>query len=250
MGGVGHDDKETDGEGVTDAPHQRHLESRIMHEVSLALHGLPAGQPMVAVFGSARATPEGEDYATARRVAVALGHSGFGVITGGGPGIMEAANRGAHESGALSLGASIVLSHEQVSNRYLDRETRFQFFFTRKLALLRSSCGFLCFPGGFGTVDELFQALTLIQTDKLPHFPVVLFGVSYWGGLIEWMTTTLVEAGAIEARDRGLLLVTDDPAAAVERFRACHQTLCARLGPGPHYPDARISGWEVTHGNG
>jgi hypothetical protein len=99
-------------------------------------------------------------------------------------------------------------------------------------------------------VDELFEALTLIQTDKLPHFPVVLFGASYWGGLMEWMTTTLTEVGAIEAQDRGLLLVTDDPMVAVQRFQACHQTLCARLGPGPHYPDARIPGYEVTHGNG
>ena len=235
---------------MTSASLDLDLGMRIMREVALALNGLPAVRPMVAVFGSARAAPESDDYAAARKVAVALGHSGFGVITGGGPGIMEAANRGARESGALSLGASIILPKEQRSNPYLDRETRFDFFFTRKLALLRSSCGFLCFPGGFGTVDELFEALTLIQTDKLPHFPVVLFGASYWGGLMEWMTTTLTEVGAIEAQDRGLLLVTDDPMVAVQRFQACHQTLCARLGPGPHYPDARIPGYEVTHGNG
>ncbi len=214
------------------------VEQRIHREIGLALHGLEARGPLVAVFGSARAAPTSEDYANARTVTAALGSSGFGVITGGGPGIMEAANRGARESGAPSLGASIVLPHEQGSNPYLEREIRFEFFFARKLALLRSSCGFLCFPGGFGTADELFEALTLIQTNKLPHFPVVLFGSAYWGGLIDWMATTMIEAGVIEARDRGLLLVTDDPIVAVERFRACHHTLCTTLGPGPHYPTA------------
>lgn len=214
------------------------VEERIAREVRLALHDLHSPQPLVAVFGSARATPASESYAAARKLAATLGRAGFGVITGGGPGIMEAANRGALEAGAPSLGASIVLPHEQGSNPYLERDIRFEFFFTRKLALLRSSCGFLCFPGGFGTSDELFEALTLIQTDKLPHFPVVLFGSAYWGGLIEWMTTTMTGTGAIKARDRGLLLVTDDPIVAVERFRACHHTLCTTLGPGPHYPTA------------
>ncbi len=214
------------------------LEARILREVGLALHGLTSPRPMVAVFGSARISPFGEPYIVARKLAASLGQAGFGIITGGGPGIMEAANRGARESGAPSLGASITLPHEQGSNPYLERDIRFEFFFTRKLALLRSSCGFLCFPGGFGTADELFEAATLIQTDKLPHFPVVLFGSSYWRGLLDWMTTRMVETGAIRARESGLLLVTDDPVVVVEKFRACHQTLCATLGPGPHYPAA------------
>lgn len=230
---------------VADAEIQR----RIAGEVDQALHGLPSTRPMVTVFGSARAAPDSAIYASARRVAADLGGAGFGIITGGGPGIMEAANRGARESGAPSLGASIILPHEQASNIYLDQEVRFEFFFTRKLALLRASCGFLCFPGGFGTVDELFDALTLIQTGKLPHFPIVLFGTEYWQGVVDWITWTLEDAGAIEARDRQLLLVTDEPAVAVAKFQSCHHTLCETLGPGPHYPAAHPPEPEVTDGN-
>lgn len=225
------------------------VERRIAREVGLALHGLEAARPLITVFGSARVAPESESYQLARGVAAALGRAGFGIITGGGPGIMAAANRGAREVGTPSLGASIVLPQEQASNAYLDREVRFEFFFTRKLALLRTSCGYLCFPGGFGTVDELFEALVLIQTDKLPHFPIVLFGSAYWRGVVDWMTWTLVEAGAIEARDRGLLVVTDDPHVAVAHFQACHERLCATLGPGPHYPAAHPRQPEATHGD-
>ncbi len=226
------------------------LEERITREIGYALYGLLAERPMVAVFGSARARGGSPAYVAAEQMARSLGQAGFGVITGGGPGIMEAANRGAREVGTPSLGASIILPHEQTGNRFLDRELRFSYFFARKLALIRSSCGFLCFPGGFGTLDELFEALTLIQTEKLPHFPIVLFGSAYWGGLVEWMTETMVDSGAIAARDRGLLLVTDEPAVAIERFRACHHTLCATLGPGPHYPESSPVDKEAFHGHG
>lgn len=231
------------------APVGSDVQRRITGEIQLALHGLRPTRPLVTVFGSARAAPDSASYESARGLATDLGRAGFGVITGGGPGIMEAANRGARESGAPSLGASIILPHEQASNIYLDQEVRFEFFFTRKLALLRASCGFLCFPGGFGTLDELFDALTLIQTGKLPHFPIVLFGVAYWQGVVDWFTWTLEDAGAIEARDRQLLLVTDDPAVAVAKFQSCHHTLCETLGPGPHYPAAHPPEPEVTDGN-
>lgn len=225
------------------------VERRIAREVGLALDGLRAPCPMVTVFGSARVAQESETYQLARTVASSLGRAGFGIITGGGPGIMEAANRGARDVGVPSLGASIILPYEQASNSYLDQEVRFEFFFTRKLALLRASCGYLCFPGGFGTVDELFEALTLIQTNKLPHFPIVLFGSAYWRGVVDWMTWTLEDAGAIEARDRQLLVITDDPVDVVGRFQACHRTLCAALGPGPHYPAADPPELGMTHGN-
>lgn len=212
------------------------LETRVRTEVHAALHDLRSPRPMVTVFGSARSSSHDPAYAVARRLGFDLGRAGFGIITGGGPGIMEAANRGARDAGAPSLGASIVLPREEKSNAYLDRDVRFEFFFARKLALLRASCGFACFPGGFGTTDELFEALTLIQTGKLPQFPLVLFGSRYWEGLVTWLARTMEPAGAIEARDRGLLVLTDDVNVAVDRFRTCHATLCADLGPGPHYP--------------
>jgi hypothetical protein len=226
------------------------LEKRIVGEITRALSELQSPQPMVTVFGSARTKPWAPAYEMALSLARRLGGSGFGIITGGGPGIMAAANRGAQEANALSLGASIVLPDEQQSNAYLDREVRFEFFFARKLALLRASCGFLCFPGGFGTVDELFEALTLIQTGKLPHFPLVLFGTSYWKGLVDWLVGPMAESGAIGARGRELLVVTDDPAEAVERFVECHRTLCATMGPGPHYPALGDIAEGGSHGYG
>lgn len=214
----------------------RDLTARVAVEMAAALDGPMAACPLAAIFGSARVQPGSEVYGQARELARELGRAGFGVITGGGPGVMEAANRGAREVGAPSLGASIIVPHEQKANDYLDREVRFEFFFARTLALIRAACGFVCFPGGFGTVDELFEALTLIQTDKLPHFPVVLFGARYWHPLVQWLAGTVATEGAIAARDRGLLLITDDRTAVVEQFRHCHEQLCAALGRGPHYP--------------
>ncbi|MEZ4588297.1 MAG: TIGR00730 family Rossman fold protein [Gemmatimonadales bacterium] len=212
------------------------LKSQIDEEIGAALSGLASSRPMLTVFGSARVQAGGSEYTSARELARQLGEAGFGIITGGGPGIMEAANRGAREARAPSFGASIVLPHEEASNPYLDREIRFRFFFARKLALLRASCGFICFPGGFGTADELFEALVLIQTEKLPHFPLVLVGGRYWAGLLSWIESTMEPAGAIVARDRRLLLVTDSGREVVDHCRRCHETLCVELGPGPHYP--------------
>ncbi|MGE0439004.1 MAG: TIGR00730 family Rossman fold protein [Vicinamibacterales bacterium] len=222
------------------------LGDRISAEVRTALDALVTERPMLTIFGSARASPGDHDYEVARELGRQLGTAGFGVITGGGPGLMEAANRGAREAGAPSFGASIVLPHEQVSNPYLDREARFDFFFTRKLALLRASCGFICFPGGFGTVDELFEALVLIQTDKLPHFPLVLVGTDYWAGLLAWIDASMTPAGAIAAHERRLLLVTDNLADVVRHCLRCHATLCAELGHGPHYPNASTRGGGAT----
>jgi uncharacterized protein (TIGR00730 family) len=165
----------------------------------------------VSVFGSARTVESNPYYAAARVVAARLGSMGFAVITGGGPGIMEAANRGVREGGGLSVGLNIELPTEQAPNPYLDVSLRFRYFFVRKLMFVRYASAFVAFPGGFGTLDEMFEALTLIQTDKIRDFPVVLFGESYWGGLIGWMQDRVVSDGAVDAGDLALLRVTDDP---------------------------------------
>ena len=169
----------------------------------------------VSLFGSAR-TPVGHpDYELARQTAVMLGAAGFAIITGGGPGTMRAANQGAREAGARSIGLNIQLPFEQQFNPYLDVALRFHYFFTRKVMFVRYSCGFVVLPGGFGTMDELFEALTLIQTGKIMHFPVVLLGTRYWDGLFDWIRTTMLAEGKISAEDVELLRVVDDPAHAV-----------------------------------
>ena len=174
----------------------------------------------VSLFGSAR-TPVGDpDYELARETAAILGEAGFAIITGGGPGIMQAANQGAREVGAQSIGLNIELPFEQQFNPYVDIALRFHYFFTRKVMFVRYSSGFVVLPGGFGTMDELFEALTLIQTGKILHFPVVLLGSDYWSGLLNWMRTTMLAGGKVTAADIDLLQVADDPAhaaAIVER---------------------------------
>jgi len=171
-------------------------------------------RPAVAVFGSAR-LPEGtREYAMARGVGAAFARRGWAVITGGGPGLMEAANRGAREAGGLSVGLGIALPHEQGFNAYLDLTYTFEHFYARKVCFVKPSEGFVVLPGGFGTLDELFEALTLIQTGKARRFPVVLVGRSYWGGLLDWIRETLVGLGTISAADLGLVTLTDDPAEA------------------------------------
>jgi uncharacterized protein (TIGR00730 family) len=165
----------------------------------------------VSVFGSARTPRDHPEYRLAVDVARCLGEGGYAVITGGGPGIMEAANRGAREAGALSVGCNIVLPHEQRSNEYLDVDLRFSHFFARKVMFVRYATGFVIFPGGFGTLDELFEALTLIQTGIVRHFPVVLVGGPYWQGLLDWARSELLERARIDSDDFGLLHLTDDP---------------------------------------
>ena len=169
----------------------------------------------VSLFGSAR-TPVGDpDYELARKTAAMLGKAGFAIITGGGPGTMQAANQGAREVGAQSIGLNIQLPFEQRFNPYLDIALRFHYFFTRKVMFVRYSSAFLVLPGGFGTMDELFEALTLIQTGKILHFPVLLLGNHYWNGLLDWLRATMLAEGKISAQDVDLLQVADDPEHAV-----------------------------------
>ena len=148
-------------------------------------------------------------YTTARETAAVLGRAGFSIITGGGPGIMEAGNRGARDAGAVSIGLDIELPHEQFENAYVDVGLNFHYFFARKVMFVRYASAFVVFPGGFGTLDELFEAATLRQTNKIRHFPIVLFGTEYWQGLVDWLMGPVVAAGNIVADDAKWLLVTD-----------------------------------------
>jgi uncharacterized protein (TIGR00730 family) len=172
--------------------------------------------PAVSIFGSARTPPDHPEYQLATEVGRTLGAAGFAVITGGGPGIMEAANRGAREAGALSIGLEIDLPFEQGINAYVDLPLRFHYFFTRKVMFVRYASAFVVFPGGFGTVDELFEALTLIQTGKVHHFPVVMVGDDYWGGLQAWMRDKMLVEGKISPPDVDLLRFCADPAKILE----------------------------------
>jgi uncharacterized protein (TIGR00730 family) len=170
----------------------------------------------VAIFGSARTPPNNPWYQTAIETARLLGRQQFAIITGGGPGIMEAANRGAREGGTVSIGLNIELPHEQAANPYLDRMVNFHYFFVRKTMFVKYASAFVVFPGGYGSMDELFEALTLIQTGKIKNFPVVLMGRAYWQGLLDWMRNMVLPAGNIAVDDLKLLHITDEPADAVK----------------------------------
>jgi uncharacterized protein (TIGR00730 family) len=187
---------------------------RIRRELEGGFEELAAIRCGVSVFGSARIAPEHPDYALARATAEGLGEAGFAVITGGGPGIMEAANRGAQEAGGLSVGLGIDLPHEQAFNPYLDLAYQFDHFYARKVCFVKPSEGFIVLPGGFGTLDELFEALTLIQTGKAAMFPVVLLDSGYWDGLLDWLRETALGTGTISEADFELVHSTDDPAEA------------------------------------
>jgi uncharacterized protein (TIGR00730 family) len=163
----------------------------------------------VTVFGSARVKADTAYYAAAREVGAGIARRGFAVITGGGPGIMEAANRGASEAGGLSIGCNIELPHEQSPNPYANLSIDFRYFFVRKTMFVKYSEAFVVFPGGFGTMDELFEALTLIQTAKVKRFPVVLYGSEYWGGLLDWIQGTLASEGMVSSDDLALVQVVD-----------------------------------------
>ncbi len=173
-------------------------------------------RPAVTIFGSARLREDDPIYQRAQDLGRRLAGAGLAVVTGGGPGVMEAANRGAHEAGGLSVGFNIDLPHEQHHNPYLDIGVTFRHFYARKTMLVKAAEGFVMFPGGFGTLDELFEALTLIQTGKVLDFPVVLFGRDHWEGLLGWIRDRLLAEGFINAEDIDLLYVTDDPEEAVE----------------------------------
>ncbi len=170
----------------------------------------------VSIFGSARTLPDDPQYKAAQETAGLLARAGFGIITGGGPGIMEAANRGAFEASGLSIGCNIELPFEQSSNPYLTRSLKFKYFFVRKTMFVKYSTAFIIFPGGFGTLDELFESLTLIQTRKIKNFPVVLFGSNFWGGMISWLQDVMLKEGKISADDLTRLHITDSPEEVVE----------------------------------
>jgi uncharacterized protein (TIGR00730 family) len=187
---------------------------RIMGEFVWGFDNLADVNDGVTIFGSARTRPGDPYYMKAVQTAMLLAQAGIPVLTGGGPGIMEAANRGAKEAGGLSIGCNIELPFEQGSNPYLSRSLNFKFFFVRKTMFVKYATAFIVFPGGYGTLDELFEALTLIQTGKVKHFPVILFGEAYWAGLVDWLTRTVAEERKINPTDLLLFRVTDDPAEA------------------------------------
>jgi len=169
----------------------------------------------VTIFGSARTPETSTEYDSAYQTAKMLAKEGFAIITGGGPGIMEAANRGAKDGGGLSIGCNIELPFEQGTNRWVERSINFRYFFVRKTMFVKYSTAFITFPGGYGTMDELFEALTLVQTGKVKQFPVVLFGKDYWGGLADWLKQRVAGEGKISPEDLNLFLVTDDPKQAL-----------------------------------
>jgi len=183
---------------------------RIMSEFVEGFDALAGIPPAISIFGSARIREDDPMYGQARKLAGALAGQGFAVITGGGPGIMEAANRGCQEAGGESIGCNIELPFEQRMNGYIDLGVDFRYFFVRKMMFVKYADGFVVFPGGFGTLDELFESLTLIQTGKVGHFPVVLFGSAYWGGLIEWLKSGVLAEGKIAPTDLQLFRVSDD----------------------------------------
>jgi uncharacterized protein (TIGR00730 family) len=182
---------------------------RVQDELRAGFRQLAHIGKAVSIFGSARTPPDHPRYEAARALARRLGEQGYAIITGGGPGIMEAANRGAREVGATSVGLGIDLPHEQSLNQYLDIGINFHYFFTRKVMFVRYASGFVGFPGGFGTLDELFEAATLRQTEKIRYFPIVLFGTEYWSGLIDWLCDTVQREGNIAAADVNALVLTD-----------------------------------------
>jgi uncharacterized protein (TIGR00730 family) len=196
-------------------------------------------RPAVTIFGSAR-VPEGDpSYERARDVSRRFAEQGWAVVTGGGPGVMEAASRGAKEGGGLSVGFNIELPHEQELNPWLDIQLTFRHFYARKTMFVKAAEGFVVFPGGFGTADELFEALTLIQTGKVLHFPVVLFDSDYWQELLTWVRNELLAEGMISPHDLDLLHVTDDPEDAVARVLDCYERRCAEMTAAPVKADAQ-----------
>jgi uncharacterized protein (TIGR00730 family) len=196
---------------------------RIMGEFVEGFDTLSDVYNAVTVFGSARTTPDDPYYEKAVETARMLAEEGFPIITGGGPGIMEAANRGAQEGNGLSIGCNIELPFEQGLNPYVERSINFRYFFVRKTMFVKYSTAFIVFPGGYGTMDELFEALTLIQTGKVKHFPVILFGEEYWTGLAEWLRERVAGEGKIATTDLRLFSVTDSPREAVTIVRQARE---------------------------
>jgi uncharacterized protein (TIGR00730 family) len=198
---------------------------RILAEFVEGFDTMAGVQPAVTFFGSARATEQEWEYRTARELAVKLAKDGCTIITGGGPGVMEAANRGAQEGGGLSVGLNIEIPFEQRPNPYIDKLIEFRYFFVRKVIFVKYSVAFVILPGGFGTMDELFEALTLIQTRKIKPFPVFLLGRGYWDGLLRWVKDNMVKEGKISPEDLDILHVVDDQEEVVQGIRAVRKAL-------------------------
>ena len=204
---------------------------KIMGEFVEGFETLRSVWPAVSVFGSARVGRNHSYYQNAVRVSQTLSEAGFSIITGGGPGIMEAANLGANRGEGRSIGLNIRLPFEQEPNQYADTIIHFNYFFARKVMFVKYACGFVALPGGFGTLDEIFEALTLKQTRKIHDFPVILFGTAYWGGLVDWLTDRLLADKMVSKRDLKLFSVTDDPDEVVETIR--HHYKRRRRSPRP-----------------
>ena len=198
---------------------------RIMGEFVEGFDELATLNRGISIFGSARSRPNDPDYIAAQETAALLATEGYAVITGGGPGIMEAANKGAFEAGGLSVGCNIELPFEQRPNAYQTKSLTFKYFFVRKMMFVKYSLGFIIFPGGFGTFDELFEALTLIQTKKIRNFPIILFGSRYWTGLLNWVRDVVMAEGKISEIDFLMIHVTDSPAEVVEIVRRSQSSL-------------------------
>ncbi|MGA8210781.1 MAG: TIGR00730 family Rossman fold protein [Nocardioidaceae bacterium] len=203
---------------------------RIQSEFVEGFGALAELGPAISVFGSARTRPDDPAYAQAEQVGRLLAQAGFAVVTGGGPGVMEAANKGAGEAGGISVGLGIELPFEQGLNRYVDIGLNFRYFFARKTMFVKYAQGFVVLPGGFGTFDELFEALTLVQTRKVTSFPIVLLGTDYWGGLVDWVRHTVLADGKIGPADLEMLQVTDDVEEAVATMLRAQQR---RTDPSP-----------------
>ncbi len=213
---------------------------RIQSEFVEGFGALAELGPAVSVFGSARVTRDHPDYAAAEAIGAGLAAAGYATITGGGPGIMEAANKGACEAGGVSVGLGIELPFEQHMNGWVDLGVNFRYFFARKTMFVKYAEGFIVMPGGFGTLDEFFESITLVQTRKVTEFPIVLYGSAYWQGLLDWIAGPLVERGMIAPVDLDLVQVTDDPQEAVE--------LAVRALPDRHHHEELAQQDAAEHG--
>ncbi len=212
---------------------------RIQGEFVYGINALAEVGAAVSVFGSARFGAAHPMYAAARQLGGLLVQAGFAVITGGGPGLMEAANRGAYEAGGLSIGCNIELPFEQAGNPYTNLAIHFRYFFVRKTMFVKYSNGFVIFPGGFGTLDELFESLTLVQTRKVSRFPIILYNRAYWQGLLDWMSHTQLAEGAISPEDLSLLVMTDSVEEARDMLLECYQMPRSSVWK---HPAARVNG--------
>ena len=225
----------------------RHSQETLASDVSLIASEFLAGfqavqeidRPAVSIFGSARVLEGTPTYESARATGAAFAEAGFAVVTGGGPGVMEAANRGCQEAGGLSVGFNIVLPHEQGGNAWCDIALTFHHFHARKVMFVKAAEAFVIFPGGFGTLDEMFEALTLIQTGKIIDFPVVLFDKAYWGDLLSWIKKSALAERMVSPDDLELLYPTDEPAEAVEIVVAHHEARTRETRSSPAKADAQ-----------